>query len=268
MGLGGHLMWTPIVKGLHDKHQKKIFIGSPGDGMIWENNPYITKDKNNSIHLDFSRPDLNYITHETSDKMFWREEIKGHVIEFLCDKLEIPIPDFLKCELFFSGEEQKQIDVVLKHLKKDFIIIEPHTKKSWSLNREYPFEKYQNIVDSVPKDIHVVQIGVKGSKLLDNVTNLTGVLTFRTACLLMKYAKCFISTEGGLVHGATTVDTKSIVIFTAYSPFNFFKYPQNININTANHSPCGLRSFCQDCNDDVNEGLYENQIIQELKKLL
>ena len=43
MGIGGHLMWTPVVRTLHVVHNKKVYLeNNDGGGIVWENNPYIT----------------------------------------------------------------------------------------------------------------------------------------------------------------------------------------------------------------------------------
>ena len=69
-----------------------------------------------------------------------------------------------------------------------------------------------------------------------------------------------MSTEGGLVHAATAVDTKSLVIMTGFGDPKLWSYPQNINIFIGKHGPCGLKIPCPDCLADVQDH-DEKQVI-------
>jgi ADP-heptose:LPS heptosyltransferase len=61
----------------------------------------------------------------------------------------------------------------------------------------------------------------------------------------------FLATESGLVHAATAVDTKSLVIITGYQSEKMVAYPQNINVNISSHGPCGLKIECPECKKDA-----------------
>ena len=107
----------------------------------------------------------------------------------------------------------------------------------------------------------VIQIGAKGSKILDNVIDFTGIVTFREATEIIEPSDLFLSTEGGMAHGATTTSTKSIIIFTGYQSEKMVAYPQNININISSHGPCGLKIPCEQCKKDV-ESHNEKEIVK------
>jgi len=114
-----------------------------------------------------------------------------------------------------------------------------------------------------------VQIGAPGSQVLDNVINLVGKTTFRTAAKLMEHAELFVSTEGGLVHAATCVDTKSLVVITGYQKEKMVAYPQNINLNIASHGPCGMRVECEICKEDAKNHDYKEVsalLLEDLKQ--
>ena len=66
-----------------------------------------------------------------------------------------------------------------------------------------------------------------------------------------------MSTEGGLIHAATAVDTTSLVVITGYQTVKMVAYPQNINIYVGSHGPCGLKIPCLDCKRDSVEHNYE-----------
>ena len=103
--------------------------------------------------------------------------------------------------------------------------------------------------------------------MLNSVTDFRGKTSFREAALVIGESKAFLSSEGGLVHAATTVDTPSVVIITGYQHPDMVAYPQNININLGQHGPCGLKVKCDDCFSEVMNHDYE-EIIEKTMSLL
>ena len=157
----------------------------------------------------------------------------------MCEFYGIEDPE-LRCEMYFTEYENNRVANLLEGLEDKFITIEPHSKTNYTPNRAYPIEKWQNIVNSLKEKIQVVQIGNRDAPLLDNVVDYRGLTSFREAAILIGKSKLFLSTEGGLVHAATAVNTKSIVVITGYQDERMVAYPQNININISKHGP--LRS--------------------------
>ena len=129
-------------------------------------------------------------------------------------------------------------------------------RDSYTPNRSYPFEKWQMLVDDLSDHIQVVQVGLPNYPLLKNVTDVRGKTTFRGATLLIEGSELFMSTEGGLVHAATAVDTTSLVVITGYQTSKMVAYPQNINVHIGTHGPCGLKIPCLDCKRDAAEHDY------------
>jgi len=267
MGLGGHLMWTPVVKALHEKHGVKVYLeNNEGEGLIWKKNPYITLNRTRDAYaLDIK--EVSYAvssSKHTGISQFI--EYNGHIINHYLEHFELPALEDLKCELFFDGDEEKNIDQLVSDLSDNFIVIEPNSKLSYTPNRQYPIPKWQEVVNKIFNDVQVVQTGI-GGPVLKNVTNLTGKTTFRANVLLIKYAKAFISSEGGLVHGATCVDTPSVVPINSYIPQTLVRYPQNTYISSSSHSPCGSYKECQRCLKEMNS-ITPESIIEAVKEIL
>ena len=78
----------------------------------------------------------------------------------------------LKCELFLDKQEKKEVESLLKNISSDFITIEPHSNTDYTVNRSYPFEKWESVVKELSKKIQVVQIGTEKNKLLSRVVDL------------------------------------------------------------------------------------------------
>ena len=265
MGLGGYLTWTAaareIVKavGPHVKCmpvEKHGHFLKPVDSPVFRNNSdfFIATQGIPENHYIFplvlNNPDANYCKKDTPDRAFHRPE--KHIISQVCEVYGIQNPE-LRCYLNVTLEDQLYIEKIIKRdlLDKDFITIEPNSKINYTKNRVYPFEKWQEIVDNLGKKIKVVQIGSKDSKVLDGVIDLTGKTNFLQAAELISNSKMFLSTEGGLVHAATAMETTSLVIITGYQSSKMVAYPQNINIDISSHGPCGLKNTCPLCTKDA-----------------
>jgi ADP-heptose:LPS heptosyltransferase len=260
MGLGGYLAWTAVAReivksGKAEKvlpceiyNNKQIRII---ENEIWVNNPYVTADyffPEKTVMLQLNNPETNYCKRDTLDKAYHRWD--KHIIEQICEFYEIQDP-VLKCELFFTEEEMKKVFSLTINLNKEFVTIEPGSKTNYTQNRIYPFDKWQKVVDELSEKIQIVQIGRSGSRILDNVIDMTGHTTFREAALLIGKSRMFLSTEGGLTHASTATNTPALVVITGYQHEKMVAYPQNINLNIASHGPCGLKKKCSECAADA-----------------
>ena len=263
MGLGGYLTWTAVSREIvesgkakktlpceiHGHHLKVV------DSDIWKNNPYMTTDyedfrRGDAILLQLNNPATNYCKLDTPTRCEQRAD--KHCIQQICDFYEVQGAK-LKCGIYLTDIEKANVNAVTSQLDKKYVVVEPHSKKDYTPNKEYSFEKWQNVVDAISKHVQVVQVGNKKERILDNVVSLVGETSFREAAGIIGEAQLFMSTEGGLVHAATAVDTKSLVIMTGFGDPKLWSYPQNINIFIGKHGPCGLKIPCSDCLSDVRE---------------
>jgi ADP-heptose:LPS heptosyltransferase len=88
--------------------------------------------------------------------------------------------------------------------------------------------------------------------VLDGVIDMTGRTTFRECAGLIGEASLFLSTEGGLVHAAQAMQTKSVVVITGYQHPDMVAYPQNVNLwINEGHGPCGMKVPCAECESAV-----------------
>ena len=275
MGLGGHLTWTAAARELY-KHKKtdnlKVFPCKqhdsnfyPVESDIFLNNPYFHQGKLDGekvFPLILNNPQTNYWTRESSASVEHKSD--KHIIETLCAFYNIKHPE-LRCELYFTEEEEDAIAKLVPQLSDDFVVIEPHSKLSYTVNRQYPFGKWQKVVDAIKGEIQVVQVGREGSRVLDGAFDMTGKTSFREAAALIEYAQLLLSSEGGLVHAATAVNTRSIVVLTGYQALKMVQYPQNIYIDISSHGPCGLKTACGECLTDAAQHDYE-EIVDQIEE--
>ena len=277
MGLGGYLTWTAAIREIKKKqniNDLKIIpvemhrevVTKIAKSPAFDNNPHVTYDLEYRplFFLQMNCTETNYCKHDSCARAVHRYD--KHIIEQICEYYGINEP-YLKCEIYFSREESRKIDEIRENLSDKYIVIEPISKENYTVNRKYCFKKWQKVVDILSKDIDIIQVGIRGSPVLKNVTDLTGKTNFKEAVGVIKYAKMLLSTEGGLTHASTAVDTSALVIITGYQEPKMVCYPQNININIASHGPCGYKTPCKECERDIVNHDYM-EIVTKVQEFL
>lgn len=278
MGLGGHLMWTPVIKELKKRcpNRKIVLVKSKGrrfsevdllrknslmediKSEIFLNNPNLTKlvdvgIKDDVLYMDLVLRNNSYYA-EVCDKQVKFNNNSKHIIEGFGRSYQIEELE-KKCELFLTEREKQKVKKVTENLGS-FITIEPHAKLDFTPNKCWEGKKWQDVVDVLSKDYSIVQISAKGKSVLRGVEDLTGILSFREACGVIGESSLFVSTEGGLVHAANAVGVKTVVIYTGWQPMNLTAYEDNINLYPdIDCAPCGLLIKCPiniKCNDCIS----------------
>jgi ADP-heptose:LPS heptosyltransferase len=281
MGLGGYLTWTATAREIRKKygnHIKLLPVEQHGNFLkyvkseVFENNEDFCNNlnlekENFLLPLILNNPNANYCKKDTPEKAYHRYD--KHIIEQQCELYGIENPE-LKCKLNVSGNDMFIVREFIKNKIKTekFITIEPNSKINYTKNRVYPFEKWQLIVDKLSKKIPVVQVGVKNSKLLNNVIDATGIFSFKRTAKLISWSKLFLSTEGGLTHANSCFEEgKSLVVITGYQSEKMIAYPQNINVNISSHGPCGMKIQCPECKKDAENHNWK-EIVDKVEKEL
>jgi len=284
MGLGGYLTWTAAAREIRKKYGlRSLPMETPPpiihkeqqlnglikivNSEIFRQNPNFALSFDNLneelvFPLVLGRHETNYVKEDYSTRVVHRTD--KHIIHQICEFFGINDAE-LKCDLFFSDSQKNYVDKVTKPFGK-FVTIEPHSKMDFTVNRKYPFEKWQAVVDFINKntDYKVIQIGASGKSVLNDVIDFTGKTDFLGAAGVIGNSKLFLSTEGGLVHAATAVNTKSIVVVTSYQSLRMVAYPQNTNIYIGRHKPCGFKIECPECVGDTQVHNVD-EIIESIK---
>lgn len=96
----------------------------------------------------------------------------------------------------------------------------------------WPLEYYTEFVRLFKRkypDIKVIQIGAKSNVEVEGADQYIFGENLETTKWILKKSLLHLDCEGGLVHLATQLDTKCVVIFGP-TPKHFYEYPQNINL--------------------------------------
>ena len=282
MGLGGYLTWTAAAREICERIQPGATVlpcemhGQllrPIKSEIFYNNPRITQkllDDNNQycIPMILNNPSANYCKEDHPTHAVHRYD--RHIIEQICEVYGIQNPK-LKCELYLTDGEMQVASLVGEAFSTGkYVVIEPQSNDEYSCNKVYPIEKWQKVADDLNNmGLNVVQVGRGTSnKKLKGVSDLTGQTTFRAASAIIANAELFVSSEGGLMHAANAVSTKSVIVYSGFISPVMTGYTENTNIWVGkDHGPCGMKVKCEKCYSAMNSHDY-TEIVSAVEEAL
>lgn len=121
---------------------------------------------------------------------------------------------------------QEKVD----NLSSDFIAIS--SPPTFKFSKRWPEQYWNKLFSSFPNE-NFLLLGIKKNALLkgDNVFHYEGKFNIYQTAYTISKSKFLISEEGGLVHIAKAVKTKSIVLFGPTLKW-FFGYKDNINLRS------------------------------------
>lgn len=230
MGYGDALLAGGIARKANKKHpEKRINIG---DGSV----------------LEYSElyEGLSYISKEVDPEGLWVHSAKGfrpYISNELSTKERLAWKRSFKAEpgeIVFTEEELEIWP------QENFVYIEPNIKGWLGPNKDWGFDKWQEVVKSFPS---LRWIQGPGRKL--NGVEQAQTDTFRQACALLSKAALFVGTDGGLHHAAAALGKRAVVVWGGYTHPRNLGYDSHINLH-ANVEPCGSLKPCDHCKNAMN----------------
>lgn len=148
---------------------------------------------------------------------------------------------------------------------KNWIAVQSSSSTYWTANKNWVPGRMQAVVDHL---LHcgqqVVHLGSSEDQPLAGVCDLRGKTTMRQGAAILANTAFLIGLEGGLMHTARAVETKSIIIYTGYTKPDETGYPENINLrDPAAGDSCWLRTPCPHClasAENISTALVTNYI--------
>lgn len=122
-------------------------------------------------------------------------------------------------------------------------------------NKVWPFEYYETLVDMIKNrfpNLIIVQTGKEYSPKIKNVDRCIFSMGIDTLEYVLKNTQVHFDCEGGLVHLATQLGTKCVVVFGPSRP-EIVGYPQNENIAS------GVCEGCISLTNDFSQCLHINE---------
>jgi len=130
----------------------------------------------------------------------------------------------------------------------------------------------QVVIDHLIKQFTVIQLGSAEDIPLEHVLDLRGKTTIRETAAILANARLFLGMEGGLMHLARAVDTRSVIIYTGFITPEYSGYAVNANLFgpvERKDLPCWNREKCYcDCAERVTIPMVINGIDWVLSKLV
>lgn len=129
-------------------------------------------------------------------------------------------------------------------------------KDSSKVAKVWPLEYFDKLVAMFKNEypnIKIVQLGNEGAENIKQVDKYILGAKFEEVAHILKNSLLHIDIEGGLVHFASQLDTKCVVLFGP-TPIEYFGYENNINIKTGNCYNCyGVYKDAYKCARDMEK---------------
>lgn len=204
---------------------KKICIGDGRDiewNEVFEHNPHLSREVvPGCVWVHSHKGFRPYVDGErsTKEKFVWKKDFKAS-----------------PGELYLTSEEKAKWSA-----KFNFVYIEPNIKGWLGPNKDWGFDKWQEVVLRTP-DVHFIQ--GPGRKLAG--VEQVSTESFRDACSLLDRALFFVGTDGGLHHAAAALGKKAVVVWGGYTHPRNLGYDTHINLHSG-VEPCGNTKPCDHC---------------------
>lgn len=280
--IGDQLCMSAVVRLIDEQYSFKIIVVSSFP-ELFDNNPRIWRNygaKFNNFGIYASKI-LRFLSGERLENFLFKSDIYS-IDEFMREKkntlhlAEIHSMHFkidinfheISNEIFFSDQEIEEFKMKF-NLPKDFSLIQPNPKTSYTPNKQWGVEKYQEVVNQV-KHISWIQAGVEGDVVLDNVDSYVGKTSLRELAFLIKKAKFVLADEGLFNHLASSVGSTSVVVYSGFSSSELAKYKRTISIVNnpqVECSPCWLKEKCPKKIKFCTELISINQVINVIQEL-
>lgn len=245
MGIGDELMAAGMARKYREEHGRPVAIvdhaGRVRTHDIWQDNPDIARCLGPGVvrllNCGGHRP---YIANKTATQWTWRA-FK-------------PTP----ARLILAGSE---VDWGARYAGR--ILVEPNVKHTGHRNKDWGFDRWQELVARRPGAF--VQVGYGDFKRLEGV-EVVVTPTFRLACAVLKASLMYVGPEGGLHHAAAALERPAIVLFGGFISPDVTGYPNHRNLFTGGKA-CGMRIDCQHCRDAMAKITVE-QVDQQIGEVL
>ena len=243
MGLGDWLMASAEVKEANERTGKKVALGNGNkaffEPQIFANNPRMALDDKEEIEWVHNYPGKRPYMHGTENgKIIFNDDYK-------------PMPG----EIFFSEKELDKIN----DIDKEYIVVEPNVKTTYIHTVNKSWDKWEELLQH---DLPWIQFNTGKQYTKTIQTN-----TFRDALIVLKKAKLFVGTDGGLHHAAAALGIPSVVIWSGFTSPKHLGYDFHTNIHDGS-KPCGkFKEICKHC-EEKRKAISVETVYEAIRKEL
>ncbi|EAL2285098.1 FkbM family methyltransferase [Campylobacter coli] len=169
-----------------------------------------------------------FLTQESFNKekgKYIRTYGPSHIVANVCSKLGLE-GDIVVDLNFPLSEKEKTFGRFASENKKQIAIISGGLQRY----KTYPFEKLQEVVNSLQEKYDFIQIGTEEDLPLRGALDLREKLTLREVASTLYNSDLFVGGIGGLMHMANAVGCPSVVLYSEAEPEYIVNYNNNINV--------------------------------------
>jgi ADP-heptose:LPS heptosyltransferase len=223
-GLGDNVLLSALLPVIRERlPDHKIVVETPWK-EVFDHNPFA--DWVTDKHIKTTRRHIKpvYRVDKPGDRPFL-EQMLSYVG---------PAEDAVPC-IYLTDEEVRQ---AARDFPGRYIAVCPVSKTAFSSNRrEWGLGRFQDLREKLSGH-RFVQVGLKQDPLLNNTVDARG-LSVRRSAAVVHNAWFFLGLEGGFMHVARAVGTRSVIIFGGYILPEISGYRENLNISSkVDCSPC------------------------------
>lgn len=273
MGYGDEIIASGLARGAKARG-KRVAFGN-GQLILWHNRAHDIFQNNPNVAPPGCEgaPDLEWIANHVGNRSYNVHNKAKKKWDWTPHTITQP------GEIFFSKQELEFAHRVCP-TKRPFVLIEPNVptfKLAMQVNKQWPFERYQAVVNRLKADgLEIVQL-VYGppygpGKTLGGGVHHVGSPNFRMGMAVLSLAKLYVGSEGGMHHAAAALGIPATVIFGGFvSPeVTGYAFQENHFIADAGRPyGCGSLDPCNHCVQAMHrikaEDVYES-CVRQLKR--
>jgi len=169
-------------------------------------------------------------------------------------------------EIYFSKSEIKKYAKKF-NLPESYSVIQPNSKRSYTPNKQWSMENFQQVVDK-RNDIHWVQVGGQNEFLLNSVEDYRDETTLRELFYIVSRSQFVFANEGLINHIASAFKVTSYVISSGFSSISLAKYDNSVFFDASGsceNSPCWLLDECgvsgKPCLSNIDPEIVATQLL-------
>jgi len=257
LGVGDVLLATGVLQAYRRQHHDRIivetkypelFANNPHAWRVWREGRIVK-----TLQTTFNRP------------VVWRF---GNALLNYFDRISTPLPYPFPCRdqhlidgmaasagvAFLSEERRPFLYLTEQELAEQswaagWIAVQSSSTNYWTVNKHWVPGRMQQVADELNRNGYsLVHLGNGDDEPLTAVRDMRGKTSLREAAAILANVRLFVGMEGGLVHLARAVDTRSVAIYTGYTRPEETGYADNINLrDPLAGTGCWRREQCEHC---------------------
>jgi ADP-heptose:LPS heptosyltransferase len=276
-GVGDVLLATGVIRAWRRIHGERVivetrfpelFLHNPDVSAIWQ-----AGTRSNAVARVFGHRGIWRAGNAVNEWFDRRSITPGypfpcpgrHLIDAMADTVAVTLlPQERQPVLWLTDEERAE-----QAWEHGWVAVQSNSTSYWTVNKDWVPGRMQNVVDGLRgMGLSVVQLGAPTDEPLQGVTDLRGKTLLRQAAAVLSNSRLFIGLEGGLVHLARAVETRSVVIYTGYTKPEETGYPENANLrDPAAGESCWRRDACDHCVASAR-AVTVDRVLQAIESLL